>query len=538
MAYKFQLGAAKLSGSIEQTDGSSIKAQTELQIGSVAVDETELGILEGATVTTAELNYLDNSDLEAADIQKLADITATAAEINDLAGNNVGAADFTKLAAVTSTAAELNLVDTSVAGTIVNSKAVIYGSSGEVNGTSFQVSGNEVISSGGAGTFNNVEIDGYLSASSHVSASAISLVDASGLAGEGLANESGALRMDVSALGALTSNIIAGASDLFLVYDNDQQEHKKMTSQEYVQAIVDADAGSPVSGLSESGAKLQVNVDDSSIEINSNSLRVKASGVSNAMLANDSISLGGVSIALGATDATPAFDLSDAASYPGDSSLLTVGALAAGSIASGFGAINNGASAITTTGTGSFGKLVVSGDFEVQGDLTYIDTTNLRVSDAKVVFADGAAALAAGQGWYIGSDAGDATEKASFAVSLDVDGVGTDGFQSSLPIKASRFYGELVGSMVETVQTLTAAATIDAGNGTTVLLNHGTAQSFVLPSASSLQGSVLKLKRIGAGNCTITTPGSETIDGEASILIESSFGAVNIISNGTNYFVI
>jgi len=538
MAYKFQLGAAKLSGSIEQTDGSSIKAQTELQIGNVAVDETELGILEGATVTTAELNYLDNSDLEAADIQKLADITATAAEINDLAGNDVDAADFTKLAAVTSTAAELNLVDTSAAGTIVNSKAVIYASNGEVNGASFQISGNEVISSAGAGSFNNVEVDGYLSASSHVSASAISLVDASGLAGEGLANESGALRMDVSALGELTSNVIVGGSDFFLVYDDSDSEHKKMTSQEYVQAIVDADAGSPASGLSESGAKLQVNVDDSSIEISSNSLSIMASGVTNSMLVNDSISLGGVSIALGATDATPAFDLSDAASYPGDSSLLTVGALAAGSIASGFGAINNGASAITTTGTGSFGKLVVSGDFEVQGDLTYIDTTNLRVSDAKVVFADGAAALAAGQGWYIGSDAGDATEKASFAVSLDVDGAGTDGFQSSLPIKASRFYGELVGSMVETVQTLTAAATIDADNGTTVLLNHATAQSFVLPSASSLQGLVLKIKRIGDGNCTITTPGSETIDGEASILIESSFGAVNIISNGSNYFVI
>ncbi len=60
MAYKFQLGAAKLSGSIEQTDGSSIKAQTELQIGSAAVSETELGILEGATVTTAELNLLDD----------------------------------------------------------------------------------------------------------------------------------------------------------------------------------------------------------------------------------------------------------------------------------------------------------------------------------------------------------------------------------------------------------------------------------------------------------------------------------------------
>lgn len=109
MAYKFQIGAAKLSGSVEQTNGSSIKAQTELQIGSVAVDETELGILEGATVTTAELNYLDNDDLVAADIQKLADITSTAAELNLLDGvTGLVQADFTKLAAIDASAAEIN----------------------------------------------------------------------------------------------------------------------------------------------------------------------------------------------------------------------------------------------------------------------------------------------------------------------------------------------------------------------------------------------------------------------------------------------
>ena len=46
--------------------------------------------------------------------------------------------------AVTSTAAELNLVDGSSAGTIVNSKAVIYGSSGEVNATTLQIGGSSI----------------------------------------------------------------------------------------------------------------------------------------------------------------------------------------------------------------------------------------------------------------------------------------------------------------------------------------------------------------------------------------------------------
>lgn len=43
--------------------------------------------------------------------------------------------------AVTSTAAELNLLDGSVAGTIVNSKGVVYGGSGEVNATTLQIGG-------------------------------------------------------------------------------------------------------------------------------------------------------------------------------------------------------------------------------------------------------------------------------------------------------------------------------------------------------------------------------------------------------------
>jgi len=43
--------------------------------------------------------------------------------------------------AVTATATELNLIDGSVAGTVVNSKAVVYGSAGEVNATTLQIAG-------------------------------------------------------------------------------------------------------------------------------------------------------------------------------------------------------------------------------------------------------------------------------------------------------------------------------------------------------------------------------------------------------------
>src|SRR6056300_1314746 len=81
------------------------------------------------------------------------------------------------------------------------------------------------------------------------------------------------------------------------------------------------------------------------------------SNIANSSLTNSSVSYGGVSVSLGGSDATPAFNLSDATAYPGDSSLVTVGALNSGSITSGFGAIDNGSSAITTTGTITYGSL-------------------------------------------------------------------------------------------------------------------------------------------------------------------------------------
>ena len=60
-------------------------------------------------------------------------VTSTAAELNILDG-------------VTSTATELNLVDGSTAGNIVNGKAVVYGSSGEVNATTLQIGGTAITS--------------------------------------------------------------------------------------------------------------------------------------------------------------------------------------------------------------------------------------------------------------------------------------------------------------------------------------------------------------------------------------------------------
>ena len=88
-------------------------------------------------------------------------------EVNIAAGNlNYGGT------AVTATGAELNLTDGSSSGTIVNSKAVIYGGSGEVNATTLQIAGTSITST--AAELNIM--DGDTSASSTTLADADRLV--------------------------------------------------------------------------------------------------------------------------------------------------------------------------------------------------------------------------------------------------------------------------------------------------------------------------------------------------------------------------
>ena len=112
----YDLGSSSQEWRDLYVDGTAYLDSINFNGTAISATAAELNILDGVTSTTAELNILDG-------------ITSTTAELNILDG-------------VTSTASELNLVDGSSAGTVVNSKAVIYGSSGEVKGTTFQTATN------------------------------------------------------------------------------------------------------------------------------------------------------------------------------------------------------------------------------------------------------------------------------------------------------------------------------------------------------------------------------------------------------------
>ena len=82
------------------------------------------------------------------------------------------------------------------------------------------------------------------------------------------------LQLDLNDLAAATVNV---AADSIAIYDADADE----TAKESIADVMTAVAGA---GLSASSGVLAVGVDDSSVEISGDALRVKANGISNSML--------------------------------------------------------------------------------------------------------------------------------------------------------------------------------------------------------------------------------------------------------------
>jgi hypothetical protein len=129
-----------------------LDSETLTFTGGTGIDTSGSGnavtfAIDSTVTTLSGTQTLTNKTLTSPKINEDVALTSTATELNLLDGvSGLVQADFTKLAAVDSTSDELNLVDGSSAGTIVNSKAVIYGSSGEVNATTLQIAGSSITS--------------------------------------------------------------------------------------------------------------------------------------------------------------------------------------------------------------------------------------------------------------------------------------------------------------------------------------------------------------------------------------------------------
>jgi len=509
MAYKFSLGTYRHSGSMVAEEGITVDSGGLTVTGSVSLPAGEIGTdeLANSAVTVAKLAA------DAVETAKIKDANVTTAKIADLAVTN-----------------------DKLAGSIANAKLAFSTISG--------------ISLGGTlGALSNAA-NGGLSAFEYTGAGAVGVALSASVAGAGLGFTLGVL--DVKATGALAikNDFVAISS-----------------------SIAGSGLGFVASALGDVSI-LSVNVDASSIEIDSDSLRVKDSGVTTAKIADSAVTeakLGASAVAtakiadsavteakLGASAVATA-KIADSAvtnaklagSIENAKLVNSSVTVTAGSGLSGGGSVSLGGSVnldvavnsdaleisddavalkSTISGNRTFsGTVTVGGDLIVTGNTFSASVGTLLVEDSNIVIADGAVALSASQGFTIGAGL------ATFQV-----GNGSDtnsAFVSSLELKASKFIGAVEGSLADSIQTLTSAATPTAS---VVFCNAAEAAFTVtLPTAVSKSGQMLKIKKSEGGSnaVTVAASGSQTIDGVSSIVLESPFAAVMLVSNGSNWLV-
>jgi len=379
MAYKFQLGAAVLSGSIKAEDGlvaTDVDDTTAANIiAQVDAGEIPIAKLAAKTISGKDLG----TNLDALSLTANSGL-AMSANYNGSAGVTFGLSlDGLAAAAVNVAADSIAIYDadgdttakesiadliTAVAGNglAASSGVLAVGvddSSIELNSDAVRVKASGVTNAMLAGSIANGKL-----ANSTISGvslgsnlNALSLAANSGLAISANYNGSAAVTFGLS-LDGLAAADVSVANDFIAIYDADADATKK----EAIADVVTAIAGN---GLAASSGVLAVGVDDSSIELNSDALRVKASGVTNAMLAgsianaklaNSAITIAGSSTSLGGS--------------------ITSAAILNVDMGGNFTIGNQSSDTATFSG-----GVIVSGDLTVSGTTTTVNSTTVNLQN-------------------------------------------------------------------------------------------------------------------------------------------------------------
>ena len=250
--------------------------------------------------------------------------------------------------------------------------------------------------------------------------------------------------------------------------------------------------------------------------------------IANTKLSNSSVSFGGVSLALGASDDTPAFDLTNATSYPTSSLVGTISntqlggsianaKLSNSSVTVGSTSIALGATATTLAGitditAGSIniagnviksvdstvveigdgdglsvaGNLTVAGNFTVSGDTTTLSSTNTVITDKLYELANGTTGSPTG-------DAGIVIERGNESNAF----IGYDESEDKFKVGVGTFTGASTGNL--TITTGTLIANIEGNVSGALTGNADTATA--LASAVNIAGQSFD----GSGAITIAS---------------------------------
>jgi len=150
----------------DQTNITTLGRLDSAQIDNITINGSTIGHVSDTdliNIASGQVTVAGEMQVTTLDIGGT-NVTATAAELNILDG-------------VTSTAAEINLLDGSAANTVVNSKAVVYGSSGELAGTLSTAAQGNITS---LGTLSTLTVDDITINGSTISDASDLTIDAEG----------------------------------------------------------------------------------------------------------------------------------------------------------------------------------------------------------------------------------------------------------------------------------------------------------------------------------------------------------------------
>ena len=434
-------------------------------------------------------------------------ITATAAELNIMDGVTSTAAEINLLDGVTATTTELNYNDTgSAVGTVVASKVVT-------------VDANKDVSS-----FRNITLTGEL--------------DAGSLDISGDADIDGTLETDALSINGTT--VTATAAELNIL--------DGVTSTAAELNILD--------GVTSTAAELNIldGVTSTAAEINIVDGDTSATSTTLAdadrVVVNDS----GTMVQVALTDFETYFE----SALDTLSNVTTVGALNSGSITSGFGAIDNGSSAITTTGTVTYGSLsdgsITITAFVDEDDMSSNSATLVPTQQSVKAYVD---SQVTAQDLDFQADSGG-------ALSIDLDsetltftggtGIDTSGSGNAVTFAIDSTVATLTGSQTLTNKSLTAptltgtavVASLDISgdidvNGTTNLDVVDIDGAVDMASTLAVGGVVTANAGVVVDNITIdgqeidVSSGDLTLDVAGDIHLDADGGDVNFKDGGTTY---
>jgi flagellar hook-length control protein FliK/uncharacterized membrane protein YccF (DUF307 family) len=289
-------------------------------------------------------------------------------------------------------------------------------------------------------------------------------------------------------------------------------------------------------GLQKTGDAISVKLDGSTIAASASGIKVAAGAISNneisdsaaianSKLANSSVSLGGVSVALGGTDATPAFNLADATNYPTSSLVGTVSnAQLAGSISEDklAGSISNGKLANSSVSFGGVSVALGAADATPAFDLA--DATNYPTSSLVGTITNAQLAGSIDEAKLAGSISNG--KLANSSVSLGGVSVALGASDATPAFDLADATNYPTSSLVGTITNAQLAGSIDeaklAGSIPDTKLND-------ISSANKVLGSAVQLKASGSG---LANDSGLKINTDGSTVQVNGSGQVEVKDNG------